>query len=323
MAGPGRGGRRRYVLVLIVLASVTLITLDQRQGDSGPVGELGRFAHRVVAPVSDASSAMFNPISDWFDGVEHAGSFKRDNARLRRELEAERITAERAQSAIAENKLLTQLNGQPFLDSFKSVTARVITFSPGNFDQTVTLDRGSEKGIKSGMPVVAGDGLVGRVTQVWKGGCDVLLLDDPSFAVGVRMAKHRNVGPAAGQAGQSSLSVRLSGPLPKGEQPQRGELAETSGLQGSTFPPGIPVGTVMSLAFSDAGLSIDVAVDPLVDVTNLEFVKVLLWTVGSPVPPPLQATTTVPTTTTTTTTTTTVPGATTTVPSGVTTTSGP
>src|SRR6266567_2893870 len=113
MAGPGRGGRRRYVLVLLVLTSVTLTTLDQRQGDSGPIGALGRMAHRVVTPASDLASNALRPVSDWFDGVLHAGSLKRDNARLKRDLSAAQIEARREESALEENRRLKQLADQP------------------------------------------------------------------------------------------------------------------------------------------------------------------------------------------------------------------
>ena len=299
MAGPGRGGRRRYVLVLLVLSSVTVITLSQREGDSGPIGDAGRFAHRVVSPVSDGASSVLNPISDWFDGVIHSDSLKHENSRLKRELEAARIEARRGESARAENRLLTRLSGQPYLDAIRSVVGRVVATAPGNFERTITLDRGSEKGILVGMPVVAAEGLVGRVFQVWKGGCNVLLLQDPSFAVGVRMVRVRATGIAEGQAGRANLSIDFSGPLTPVKRPRKGDLAETSGLQGSTFPPTIPVGKVDTAEVSDDGLSVNVKLEPLVDVANLEFVKVLLWRTGSPVPPALRTTATTTTTTTT------------------------
>src|SRR4051812_1244362 len=108
MASRGRGGRRPYILVVLGLASVTLITPDQRQTDSGPVGAVGRLAHRVVAPASDFGSTLLSPVSDWFDGVLHAGSLKRDNAKLKRDLEAARIEAQRERSALVENARLKQ-----------------------------------------------------------------------------------------------------------------------------------------------------------------------------------------------------------------------
>jgi rod shape-determining protein MreC len=301
MVVPGHGGRRRYVVVLLVLTAVTLITLDQRQGDSGPVGDAGRFAHRVVSPVSDLVSTTLNPVADWFDGLVHSGSLKRDNARLKRALEQARVEAERGKSAREQNRLLTELTGQLYLDLIPAVIARPIAFSPGNFERTITLDHGSEKGIRRGMPVVAAGGLVGRVFEVWNGGCSVLLLEDSSFAVGVRMVRERITGIAEGQAGRTTLTVDFSGPLPKRRLPRARDVAETSGLQGSTFPPGIPVGTVESVSAADDGLTIHVRLTPFVDVGNLEYVKVLRWTTGSPVPPALNAGATATTTRSTTT----------------------
>jgi rod shape-determining protein MreC len=183
------------------------------------------------------------------------------------------------------------------------------------------LSRGRESGVQVGMPVVASGGLVGRVWQTWNGGSTVLLLDDPGFAVGVRMVTHRNVGIAEGQAGRSTLSVALAGPLGPHAPPRRSEIVITSGQTKSTFPPGIPVGRVVSTRVSDEGLAIDALVAPYVDFSSLEYVRVLQWRPGSPVPPKLQSSTTVPTTTTTTTT---VPGATTTsAPTSTPTTSTP
>ena len=310
MAGPGRGGRRRYVLVLLVLTAVTFITLDQRQGDSGPVGTIGRFAHRVVAPVSDLASNVMSPVSDWFDGVLHAGSLKHDNSRLKRELAAARIAAAQGKADRKQNQALLRLNHLGAVYEIPNVTASVVDFGAGNFDRTITISRGSESGIETGMPVVASGGLVGRVWQVWKGGATVLRLDDPDFAVGVRMVTHRNLGPAEGQSGQSELLVPLSGPLSTNRRPHNGEIVITSGIGGSSFPPGIPVGRVKRVSVSDDGLSINASIVPFVDVDTLEYVRVLKWHVGSTVPPALSSTMTVPTTTTTTTTT--APGATTT-----------
>ena len=51
-----RTSRRRYVLLLVVLTSVTLITLDRRNHDAGMLGTVGRTAHTLVAPVQTAAS---------------------------------------------------------------------------------------------------------------------------------------------------------------------------------------------------------------------------------------------------------------------------
>jgi len=52
----------------------------------------------------------------------------------------------------------------------------------------------------------------------------------------------------------------------------------TSGLQGSVFPPGVPVGKVRAAKVPPGSLQQEVSIDPLVDLTRLDFVKVLIWT---------------------------------------------
>ena len=53
--------------------ALTLATLSERNGDSGPIGAAGRVAHRVVQPVTDAADSVFSPIHDWWHGFWHHG----------------------------------------------------------------------------------------------------------------------------------------------------------------------------------------------------------------------------------------------------------
>jgi hypothetical protein len=183
----------------------------------------------------------------------------------------------------------TAANHEPYL-GIPSVVGRIVAVSPGNFEKTITLDQGTGRGIRAGMTVVASDGgLVGRVVQVWTRGCNVLLLDDPTFAVGVRVVNGRATGIAQGQVGLSTLSLTLSGPLAPSTRPRKHDLAETSGLQGSTFPPGIPVGTVDTVTVSGDGLSINVRLVPLVRVGALKYVKVVLWSTPASQPASAQS----------------------------------
>jgi rod shape-determining protein MreC len=240
----------------------------------------------------------------------HAGSLKRTNARLRRELAAQKVEAAQGKADRAENGRLNALLTLPWGgDQISGVIARVTDTGAGNYNRLITLSRGSESGIHAGMPVVASGGLVGRVWQAWNGGASVLLLDDPDFGVGVRMVTHRNVGAAQGEAGESTLLVQLAGPIAPRARPRPDEIVITSGQSPSTVPPGIPVGRVVKTNVSVDGLHVNSVIAPYVDVGSLEYVRVLQWFPGSTVPPQLQSSTTVPTTTTTTTT---VPGATTT-----------
>src|SRR5207244_6059067 len=97
-----------------------------------------------------------------------------------------------------ELKSLTALQHLPFVGNIPSVTARVVATSPSNFELTVVLDKGTGAGIRKEMPVVAQEGLVGRVVQVSGRRAGVLLRADPSWNGGVRLRRSVDVGLADG-----------------------------------------------------------------------------------------------------------------------------
>jgi rod shape-determining protein MreC len=293
MTGSRRANRRRYVLLVLVLAAITLITLDQRRDDDGVLGSLGRVAHTLVSPIERAVNAVADPIGDWFDGITESGSLREENDRLLArigELEDER---RQALTALEQNETFRRLLELPILSEVPRVTARVVNRSPGNFEWTVTLDKGQENGISPDMPVIGPDGLVGRVLESWSGGCKVLLLVDPDSAVGVRVRPGLVSGIAEGVSGSDLLRADLDA----GVQVAVGDEVVTSGLENSSFPEGLSVGEVAAVEQQPAGLGTIVRIDPWTDFAALEYVTVLRWVPGQGPVVSTTTTTTVPPTT--------------------------
>lgn len=304
----GRDGRRRYALILIVLTSITLITLDRRADDGGPIGAVGRVAHRIVTPISNAANSVFGPVGDWLAGITDGGELRQQNRELRDQVQELQAKVRDADRSIAENENFHRLFGLPWLDDIPSASAVVIADSPGNFEDTVILNAGTEAGVEIGHPVVGPSGLVGRVVDAWNGGSKVLLITDPTFGMSVRLRDQRIRGPAEGQSGSATLKLNLSSADLTNEQVNAivaGDRVETCGCDGSEYPPGVPVGDVDRVEQQTSGISIIVRIRPYLDRASLEYVKVLLWETGDAVPPELEATTTTATVAATTTTTTT------------------
>jgi rod shape-determining protein MreC len=303
MARPRSANRRRFVLALIVLTSITLITLDSRSGRSGPLGAAGRAAHAVVSPIGGAVNSVTRPISDWWSGVTDSGDLKEENRRLRREIAELRGHQREATIALADDEELRRLLslGQRLDLNAQPVATRVIDRDPGNFESTITLDRGTEAGIEDGMAVLAPDGVIGHVVSSWRGGCTVRVLTDPDSAIAVRTLEHPTIGIAQGHTGSSELTVADFDP---GAQVRKGDTIVTSDLANSVYPPDLPVGTVTRVDEQAAGLGLTVRIKPYVDPDEVDFVMVLRWVPGEgPVVPIATTTTTFPTTSTSTTTT--------------------
>jgi len=305
MATPRGANRRRFVLALLVLTSLTLITLDSRAGRSGPLGSVGRIAHDVVSPIQRAANAVAGPVSDWWSGVVDSGRLKRQNRSLRAQIAELKGKNQQAQVALNENKLLhAELGLGEMLGGGHPIPVRVVNGDPGNFQSTITIDRGQEAGIEKGMAVAAPDGVVGHVIASWHGGADVRLLTDPESAIAVRTLQHAAVGIAQGQAGSRQL---VASDFAAGAHIKKGDTVVTANVANSLYPPDLTVGTVTAVDVQPAGLGLVVHIAPSVDFGALDYVVVLHWVPGEG---PVVA---IPITTTTTTTTTRGSASTTTV----------
>ncbi len=274
MAVYRRSRRQRFVLLLLVLTSVTVITLDFRGDDDGALDGIRRGARDVFAPVQSAADRAFAPIGDFFGGLTRYGDVKAENDRLRSELEEARGELLRQAGADRERQSLLELQQLTFAPNIPAVAARVVSTSPSNFQVTIGIDKGSDGGIERGMPVVTGAGLVGRVAEVSRTQATVLLITDRTSNVGVRLQSSGDVGVANGEGPRQPLRIDL---VQLESEVQPGEAVVTSGLQQSVFPPEVPVGRVRSARVPPGGLKQEVTVDPVVDLERLEFVKVLQW----------------------------------------------
>ncbi|HEX2043599.1 MAG TPA: rod shape-determining protein MreC [Acidimicrobiales bacterium] len=274
MAVYRRSRRQRFVLLLLVLTSITVITLDFRGEDDGFLESVRRGARDVFAPVQSAADRVFAPVGDFFGGLTRYGDVKAENDRLRTELEQARGELLRQAGADRERQQLLELQQLTFAPSIPAVAARVVSDAPSNFQVTVSIDKGSDSGIERGMPVVTGAGLVGRVADVSRTRSTVLLITDRASNVGVRLQTSGDVGVATGEGARQPMRVDL---VQLETRVAAGEPVVTSGLQQSVFPAEIPVGRVRSARVAPGALKQEVTVDPVVDLGRLEFVKVLRW----------------------------------------------
>jgi rod shape-determining protein MreC len=269
-----RSTRPRFTLLLLVLASVTIITIAYRGHADSVVNSVKGDAEDAFAPVQSVVSDVTRPIGNFFSGATHYGSLQSENARLRAEndrLRTQALQAGDAQSSL--QSLLKTLN-LPWAQNIPTVPAEVIANSSSNFEVSMQLNKGRDAGIDTGMPVVSGSGLVGRVVVVSKSRSTVLLMTDPTSNVGVRFGPAGNLAVATGQGAGAPLRVDL---IPPQVPLNKGDLMYTSGLQQSIYPPGVPIGTVLTTGVQRGSFQQDVSLAPIADLSRLQFVAVMQW----------------------------------------------
>jgi rod shape-determining protein MreC len=270
---PSRSGRSRFTLLLLVLTSATVLTLDFR--GSGVVDDLRGGAATVFGPVRDAGAWVGRPFADAWNGVFGYDELEAQNEQLRQrvdELEGERAQAEEALRELDE---IGELEGLERFTDLPTVLARVTGGSLSNFQHTIEIDKGTDDGLAQGMPVVTGAGLVGTLTQVTGSRSVVQLITDPDFVVGIRLARTGEVGLGHGTGEGSPLVVDEGIDLNVRVTPR--EAIATCGCNRSRFPGDIPIGRVSDISVAPNQLSQVLEIDLLADVENLSYVRVLQW----------------------------------------------
>jgi len=183
-----------------------------------------------------------------------------ENFRLK-EVEQENIRLRNLLAITADHKL-------------KGLVARVIGYDASNWVQAVAIDHGSSAGVKAGLAVMAGTGLVGQVISVSDSTARVLLLSDHMSGVDVVVQDSRVRG-VVGGSGQSSSDLMLDCRyISREDEINVGDRLISSGVDG-VFPPGILVGVVAHIDKRRHGLFQSVSVAPAVSFRKLEEVFIV------------------------------------------------
>jgi rod shape-determining protein MreC len=141
----------------------------------------------------------------------------------------------------------------------------------------VTIDKGTSSGIRVDDPVVAADGLAGKVTQTTRNTARVTLITDAESSVTARVLPAGVTGVVEPNIGDPD-DLQL-GYLERGSDIGEGQMVVTAGFStgdlGSIFPPGIPIGEVTDATLEEQQAYQRVHLSPFADLRDMNFVRVL------------------------------------------------
>jgi rod shape-determining protein MreC len=232
---------------------------------------------RTVTVIQDLSFPFAWAWHELSTGVDRAwdryinlSGKSRENERLKAEVITLRARTLDYEERLNEVNRLRQLAGfsQTLQDKF--VAAEVFTGQQSLPFHSIRISKGNLDGIKTGMPVVAASGVVGKVIRAGLKFSDVQLLVDHDSNIDVLIQRNRIRGVLSGFA---SENCRLH--LQRGSEVRIGDTIVTSGIVGS-FPKGIPVGKVVRISFETDNVTQIIHVDPWIDHRRIEEVIVLL-----------------------------------------------
>ena len=194
-----------------------------------------------------------------------------DNAALRAKALALAQQAQKYEAAEAEVGHLRRLIGASEKVAVKSIPAEVLYTSRDPYSHKIFINAGAQQGVSPGSPVSDEQGLVGQVTRVHPLISEVTLITDQDQAIPVEVVRSGLRAIAFGSGPSGLLELRF---MASNAEIQNGDHLVTSGIDG-TYPPGLPVATVMRIE-RDAELSFTrVVCRPAAGVDRGRYVLVL------------------------------------------------
>ena len=270
--------RLRSRMLALVLACLTLMTLDHHPGAGSPLEPARQAMGSVFGPVESSTSAVVRPVTSVGDWFRSRSSMQHDIARL--EAQNSELRSQQATSSYQRNQLAEY---QGLTSSARTlgralVPAHVVAYGPAqSFSRTVTIDAGSNAGVRPDQTVLNDDGLVGRVLRVTPTTATVLLIVDTGSVVGGRVGASMKVGFLKGQGGlgdHGALDLEL---VDHTQAPSRGDTIVTWGSRdGAPYVAGVPIGRVTTVYSSLRESSQRAVIEPYVDFAALDLVGVVV-----------------------------------------------
>ncbi|NLO26979.1 MAG: rod shape-determining protein MreC [Actinobacteria bacterium] len=276
---------RRLVFVILIIASLALLTITFREADSGPVHTIQRAGAGILAPLQSWGAKVAKPFQDGYQWFKTLWSAHRRAERLEEELQILKGEAIKLEETVEEYKRLQGLldlrDKGVYPDGTDFAVADVIAKSPSRWSSWVLIDKGTADGLRVGLPVVgatpmtgetlSGKGLVGKITEVTSNTAKVLLIIDSSSSVSAKIQGNRAEGIIEG-----SVSGDLTMDYVERDVAVDPKLVIVTSGYGPIYPADIPIGIVASVGEEDVNIYKEIEVQAFVDFRVLEEVMVLI-----------------------------------------------
>ncbi|MGB9710167.1 MAG: rod shape-determining protein MreC [Thermodesulfovibrio sp.] len=213
-------------------------------------------------------SPIISPVQSLKNFFSEILYLKEENRKLKEKLYQMTLEQKSYNELILENQRLKELLNLKEKNKEIVTIAKVIRAGSNKFLKTIWINKGANHGIKTGMPAITLNGLVGKVIFTSSNFSEILLLTDPNFSVAVRVERTRSEGIVSG-TGTSLCALKY---IPLEEDIMVGDRLITSGTDG-IFPEGIKVGVVKKI--SKKGFFQNIEVIPYQSDSKIEEVAII------------------------------------------------
>lgn len=172
----------------------------------------------------------------------------------------------RMRAAYEQNKRLRELLNMQRSTDLDLIPAVFIGKELTALHNSLTVDVGSNEGVKNGMPVISGDGLVGKVILTGPNYAQVMPIYNTTFNVSARVQSSQAYGIVSWTGERYGEMVMNY--VPQTIRVDTGAVVETSGYS-NQYPPGLPIGTITRVEPVEGKETQKLFLKPYVDLFSL------------------------------------------------------
>ena len=262
--------------ILLILTMVCLLLIGASVAFEEVLTPLRFITGVTITPMQKGINAVGNWVTDKIDMLADIRDLQAENEELRTQLDAYQSENKMIMSDTNE---LNDLRKLYELDSrypdYEKVAANVISKDSGNWFDTFILDKGSNAGIQVGCNVMAGNGLVGIVTEVGPNYSKVRAIIDDNSNVSAMFLTDSSICSVQGDEKYMDEGYIRVEYIDKSANISEGDELVTSNIS-DKFLPGITIGYVQNLTLDSNNLTMSADLVPAVDFDNIQTVLVVL-----------------------------------------------
>jgi rod shape-determining protein MreC len=271
--------RYRDLAIVAILLALPFFVLKANMKSPENQGPVDRAILRVSSPVEIAAATLARGVGGVWDDYIYLVEVKQDSERLAYDNARLREQVHALEQAQVENRQLRRLLQLKDTTTGDAVSAQVVAKDFTEFFRVtrIVLDKGA-RDVRSHMPVISPDGVIGAVLHVAQDVVDVQLAVDAAFGVDVEDERTRARGFVRGTGDPARYGCKVE-MVDSRDEVEIGDLLVTSG-KGRWFPRGISVARVTKVIKRELGRDQDVDAAPTVDFSRLDAVLVLVTAPG-------------------------------------------
>ena len=211
----------------------------------------------LTAPVMNGLNFVGDSLQRLWSGYFYLVGARKENAELKRQLNEYAQKEVRYQEALLLARRLEALLDLKKQLALPITGARVVAYDPSQWSRCVIIDTGKSEGVTVGLPVLSGDGIVGRILETYPHHAKVMLIVDRNSGADAMVQRTRVRGILQGKGGnRCSLEY-----VPKNADVEVGDLVLASGL-GGIYPAGQVFGRVTHVDRKTRGPFQEIMVTP-------------------------------------------------------------